>query len=113
MGTYHQSIIESHDALLPMLLPSLYRSIMLSSEKDSSNWVTALPLTEHGFCLHKGTFHDSLCLQYNWQPHCCLPIVCVCGKQFSVEHAPCCPHGGLPTIHNNGFWDITAGLLTL
>ena len=45
--------------------------------------------------------------------HCCLPIVCVCGKQFSVEHAPCCPHGGLPTIHHNEFRDITARLLTL
>ena len=39
---------------------------MLSSDKGSSNWVTALPLTEHGFCLRKGAFRDVLCLQYNW-----------------------------------------------
>ena len=66
LGNHHQSIIDFHDALLSMLSPSLYRSIMLSSEKGSSNWVTVLPLTEHDFCLHKGAFRDVSCLQYNW-----------------------------------------------
>jgi len=100
LGTHHQSIIESCDALLPMLSPSLCRSIMLSSEKSSSSWMTALPLTDLGFCLHKGAFHDALCLRYGWQPPL-LPSNCVCGKQFSVEYALCCPCGGLSTIFHN------------
>ena len=41
-----------------------------------------------------------------------MPSNCVCGKQFSVEHAICCPCGGLPTIRHNELQDITAGLLT-
>ena len=62
LDTHHQSIINSRDALLPVLSPSLHRSIMLSSEKGSSSWVAALPLSDHGFCLHKGAFRDALCL---------------------------------------------------
>jgi len=46
--------LSSTPFLLPMLSPSLYRSIMLSYEQGSFSWATA--------CLHKGTFHDSLCL---------------------------------------------------
>ena len=62
--------------------PVTYRSIMLFSEKGSSSWLTstALPLTEHGFCLYKSAFRDALCLRYGPL----LPSNCVCGKQFSV-----------------------------
>ena len=73
--------------------------------------MTALPLTDYGFCLHKGAFRDALCLQYGWQPPM-LPSNCVCGKQFSVEHALCCPCGGIPTILHNELRDMTDGLLT-
>ena len=111
LDTHHQSIINSRDALLPVLSPSLHRSIMLSSEKGSSSWVAAVPLSDHGFCLHKGAFRDALCLQYGWRPPL-LPSNCVCGKLFSVEHALCCPCGGLPIVRHNELRDITAGLLT-
>ena len=65
MAIHHQSIINSHDTIPPMPSPSLKWSIILSSEKCSSSWVTALPLTDHGFSPHKGTYCDPLCLQYN------------------------------------------------
>ena len=80
---------------------------MLSSEKGSSSWVTALPLTYHGFCLHKVAFCDALCLRYGWRSPL-LPSNCVCGKQFTVEHALYCPCGGL---RHNELRDITAGIL--
>ncbi len=39
------------------LLPgSLRRAVDLAKEKGSSTWLTALPLVEHGFALHKGAF---------------------------------------------------------
>ncbi len=41
---------------------------MLSSEEGSSSWLTVLPLADQGFALHKGAFHDALCLRYGWQP---------------------------------------------
>ena len=77
----------------------------------ASTWLTALPIKEHGFDLHKGAFRDALCLRYNLQPpH--LPTKCVCGKPFTVDHALCCPTGGLPTLRHNELRDFTANVMT-
>ena len=79
------------------LPPCLKWAMELASEKGASSWLTALPITEHGFILHKGAFRDALCLRYNWQPtH--LPKSCVCGHSFTVDHALSCPTEGLPTV---------------
>ena len=45
-------------------------------------------------------FRDALCLRYGWHPSN-LPLECTCGKQFSVEHALSCSHGGFPSIRHN------------
>ena len=59
-----------------------------------------LPLTDHGFALHKSAFHDALALRYGWTPSK-LPSKCDCGNSFTVEHALSCARGGLPTIRHN------------
>ena len=83
------------------LLPDrLQKAVTLAREKGASTWLTALPLTEHGFTLHKSAFHDALALRYGWTPaH--LPSKCACGNNFSVEHALSCAKGGFPTIRHN------------
>ena len=96
---------------MPLLSSSLHRSVLLSSESGSSCWLTALPLSEHDFALHKGAFRDALCLRYGWQPPL-LPSSCVCGKRFTIEHALGCPCGGFPSIRHNELRDITAERLT-
>ena len=98
-------------SLSPLLSSFLRRFVLLSSKSGSSSWLTALPLTEHGFVLHKGAFRDALCLRYGWRPPL-LRSSCVCGKRFTVEHALGCPCGGFPSIRHNEFRDITAELLT-
>ena len=70
----------------------LQRAMELGSEKGASSWLSALPIEEHGFALHKGAFRDVLCLHYNWQPSN-LPSNCVCGHSSSVDHVP---HRWLP-----------------
>ena len=55
--------------LLEHLPDNLQRSVKLASEKGSSTWLTVLPLSEHGFALHKGAFHDALALRYGWTPN--------------------------------------------
>ena len=72
---------------------SLRRAIDLATEKGSSTWLTALPVTEHGFTLHKSAFHDALALRYGWSPSE-MPSKCACGNNFSVEHALSCAKGG-------------------
>ena len=49
--------------LLPVLLQ---RAADLAKEKGSSIWLTALPLVEPGFTLHKDAFYDALALRYGW-----------------------------------------------
>ena len=53
-----------YDSLLAGLPHKLKCSILLSSEKGSSSWLTSLPLVDQGFALHKGAFCDALCLCY-------------------------------------------------
>ena len=91
--------------LLPSLSEPLQRAIELAQEKGASTWLTALPLTEYGFSLHKRAFHDALALRYGWAP-IDTPSECFCGSKFSVEHAMSCPKGGFPTIRHN---EIRAG----
>ena len=86
------------------------RSLTLASEKGASSWVTALPLSCHGFVLHKAAFRDALCLRYGWQPQS-LKSQCACGQTHSVSHALSCPIGGYPTLRHNEVRDFTAGLL--
>ena len=87
------------------------RALEVSKEKGASSWLSALPITEHGFALHKGAFRDALCLRYGWQPPL-LPANCVCGKHLTIEHALSCPCGGFPSIRHNELRDLTAQFLT-
>ena len=93
-------------------LPSnLQKALTVSAEKGASSWLSTLPIEEHGFALHKGAFRDALCLRYGWRPtH--LPSHCICGRQFTVEHALNCPRGGFPSIRHNEIRNITADLLS-
>ena len=85
--------------------------VELASEKGASNWLSVLPVEEHGFHLSKGDFRDALCMRYGWMlPN--LPSKCVCGSAFNVDHAMVCSKGGFPTLRHNEIRDITADLLT-
>ena len=106
-----QRIQSDADNILQQLPEQLQRAVDLARRKGSSSWLTTLPLTEHGFALHKAAFHDALALRYSWVPNN-MPSTCDCGKHFSVEHALSCARGGFPTIRHNEVRDITATLLT-
>ena len=81
------------------------------SKKGVSSWLTTLPLSEHGYLLNKREFRDALALRYDW-PILDLPETCICGKEFTVEHAMCCPRGGFPTLRHNEVRDLLADLMT-
>ena len=83
----------------------------LASEKGASNWLTTLPIQEFGFSLHKGAFADALALRYRWTPTR-IPVSCVCGSSFTVEHVLSWPRGGFPILCHNEVRDVTANLLT-
>ena len=43
---------------------TMKKAVELAQEKCASAWLTVLPIEEHGFALHKGTFRDALTLRY-------------------------------------------------
>ena len=86
-------------------------AMKLAVEKGASSWLTAIPMDEYGFALHKSAFQDAIALRYDWLP-LRTPANCACGKPFSVEHALLCPKGGLPSIRHNEIRDLIAKLLT-
>lgn len=94
-----------------MLPATKQRTMDLLNEKGSSSWLTVLPLKEHRFDLNKSEFRDALCLRYDWQLKN-LPQYCVCGVNFSTDHAMICPHGGMIILRHNEIRDITADWLS-
>ena len=88
--------------------PSLQCAVDFASVKGASSWLTALPLQEYGFALHKSAFQDALALHYGWSP-LRAPSLCACGSSFSVEHVLSC---GLPSLRRNDIRDLTTSLLT-
>ena len=106
-----QELEEEASRLRERLPAQMQRVMDCTREKEASNWLTALPLEELGFSLHKGAFRDALCLRYGWQPTY-MPSNCVCGKQQTVEHALSCSHGGFPALRYNDIRDITAKCLS-
>ena len=94
----------------PLFPTPCTKAVELAQKTGDSTWLTALPIAEHGFVLHKGAFHDAICLRYRWRPPL-LPSRCVCGRNFTAEHALSCQYdGGLPTIHHNQVRNIKAHL---
>ncbi len=87
------------------------QAMELAQEKGASTWLSALPLNEHGFTLHKSAFRDALALRYGWLPSKC-PIHCACGKNFSVEHSLSCAKGGFPSIRHNEVRDTVGNWMS-
>jgi len=56
--------------LLSQLTTKLQMAVSLAQERGASSWLTALPVQEHGFSLHKTAFRDALALRYGWLPSC-------------------------------------------
>ena len=106
-----RQLAQDATALHNRLPPKLQYTRELASEKGASSWLTACPLEEHGFAIAKSAFRDALCLRYCWHiDH--VPSHCVCGQEFSPEHALSCSTGGLPTIRHNELRDFLGSVLS-
>ena len=89
----------------------LRRMIELAAEKGPFNWLTILPIEEHGFYLNKTAFWNAIHMKYGWKLER-MPDKCICGAQFSVKHALTCPRGSFTFIWHNEIRDLTANLLS-
>ena len=63
-----------------------------------------------GAPFYLSAFHDAICLRYGWQlQH--LADQCICGHDFTADHAMSCPTGGLPSMRHNEIRDILGALV--
>ena len=105
-----QQGLDAAGVLRESLTQAMQLAMDLAQEKGASSWLTALPLEEHEFALHKSTFRDAMAPRYGWIPSH-IPSHCVCGQPFSVQHALSCPRGGFPSVRHNELRDLTTSLL--
>ena len=64
------------------------------------------------FTLNKREFRDAVKLRYDWPiPEC--PSICVCGANFSIDHAMVCKRGGFVIQRHNEIRDLEAELLEM
>ena len=75
-------------SLKESLPAALQHSMSLAQEKGATSWLTALPVEEFGFTLHKGAFRDALALHYGWCPTL-VPTHCM--RLWSVFLSFSCP----------------------
>ena len=88
---------------------TIKRAMELNKERGSGSWLTVLPLEEHGFCLNKQEFRDSLCLRYGWSvPN--MPHFCGCGQKNNIDHTLICKKGGYVAMRHNNLRDLNAEL---
>ena len=70
-NTKNSSLKAQITSVRSRLTPALQRLNDITSEKGASTWLSVLPLRSHHYDLHKGSFRDSLCLRYGWDPPTC------------------------------------------
>ena len=85
--------------------------LQLSTEKGVSNWLTMLPIAEHGFGLSKQQFWDSISLRCGWEISK-LPTTFPCGSKFDIQHSMNCKKQGFVTIRHNNLRALTAQILS-
>lgn len=92
------------------LSPTKQKVLEAITEKGASNWLSTMPIKQHGFYLNKQLFWDSIAMRYGL-PLQRLPARCACDHIFNVEHALSCKTGGFISIRHNEVRDFTAETL--
>ena len=86
------------------------RAVDLATEKGASSWLTVIPIKDMDFNLNKREFRAGISLRYDWQiPD--TPSVCVCGDEFTVDHAMVCRHGGFIIQRHNELRNLEVEML--
>ena len=101
---------QQKEELLTLLDDKQKLMIKLASEKGASSWLTALPLKDFGYILNKQEFADAIAMRYNLQLKD-IAKTCICGDNYSVNHALICKRGGYVSLRHNWLRDTIARLL--
>ena len=64
----HQSQVDTVQSVLAHSPHNLRLALECCQDKGTSSWLSAIPIEQHGFALHKTDFTDALCLRHGWIP---------------------------------------------
>ena len=82
--------------------PELSRALAFAKEKGASSVFTMVPIREYGFCFGaKRDWFDIIRLRYRL-PIPGLPLMCACGKPYSLDHSQICKTGGFIHMRHDG-----------
>lgn len=98
------------DELRAALSDAQLRSNELACESGNYAWLTVIPVSESNYVLNKEQFWANIRLRYGWATPC-LPAMCACGCNFTIQHSMSCKKGGFVSLRHNEVRDITAQLL--
>ena len=105
---------ETQTELLQTIRPKLSerqdRLLEHTRRKGTSAWLTTLPIKELGYALNKMEFQDLLRLRYGISLDN-LPVACVCGKPYDINHALNCTTGGFIHKRHNELRDLLANII--
>jgi hypothetical protein len=82
----------------------------LAQLKGSSIWLTALPLADEGYVIHKLEFFEAIYLCCWWELKL-LPTHSACGNVFTVNHALSSLKGGFIHRRHDEVRDILAAAI--
>ena len=60
----YQSQIDATQSVLAHSSSALRQTIEYCQDKGVSSWLSAIPIEQYGFALHKNEFTEALCLHY-------------------------------------------------
>ena len=90
------------DDLSARVSPELSRSLAFAVEKGASSIFTMVPVRAYGFCFgSKRDWFDIIRLRYRL-PIPGLPLICACGKPYSLDHSQICKMGGFIHMRHDG-----------
>ena len=107
---WNQAMSAKVQDVLPHLTPPQQLLTEVASTKGVSSWLTASPTFSHRTVLNKADFRDAVCLRYGFPPEG-LSTSCVCGADFTVDHAMTCASGGYPSARHDEVRDVLAEAL--
>ena len=105
---YHQQLLVS---LRENMSPTQLKANVIAQSDGASIWLSTMPLKNEGFDLTKREFFDAVHLRYCWSLQR-LPVDCICGGKFNVDHALSCKVGGFVILRHNELVNLTADLLS-
>ena len=103
--------MDTAESVLACSPVSLHQALECCKGKRASSWLSAIPVEQHGFALHKTDLTDALFYVMAGLHHT-YHLTVFAAKPFQFLMLFSCPHGAFPILRHNDVRDRTAKLMS-